>query len=92
MTAVGVVETQCGEIILIMHQYAHIPNGKTIHYSVQLESHGVTVDDKAIKNGGNQRIITHGGYVIPLSVHSDLVYMDTCPPTDAKLHETKTQK
>ena len=84
VTAEGVVTTQRGEAILVMNQYAHIPNGKTIHSSAQLEAHGVIVDDKAIKNGGQQRLITHGGYVIPLSVRSGLVYIDMHPPTDAE--------
>ena len=39
VTAAGVVNTQRGEIILIMNQYAHIPNGKTIHSAGQLEHH-----------------------------------------------------
>ena len=85
VTAAGVVDTQKGPAILIMHQYAHIKNGKTIHSAAQLESHGVTVDDRAKANGGHQHIITQGGYVIPLHVRSGLVYMDIRPPTDAEL-------
>ena len=38
-----------------MHQYAHIPNGKTIHSAGQLEHHGITVDDRSHINGGNSR-------------------------------------
>ena len=45
VTAAGVVNTQREEVILIMHQYAYIPNGKTIHSAGQLEHHGITVDD-----------------------------------------------
>ena len=45
VTAAGVVNTQRGEVILIMHQYAYIPNGKTIHSAGQLEHHGIRVDD-----------------------------------------------
>ena len=85
VTAAGVVDTQHGPIVLIMNQYAHIPTSKTIHASGQLEAHGVTVDDRAIPNGGYQRIITQGGYVIPLQVCSGLVYMDMRPSTDAEL-------
>lgn len=48
VTAEGVVQTQRGPVILIMHQCAHLPHGKTTHSSAQLESHGVIVDDKAI--------------------------------------------
>ena len=85
VTAAGVVSTQCGPIVLIMHQYAHMKNGRTIHSSAQLESHGVIVDDRTLANDGHQRIVTQGGYVIPLSVRSSLVYMDIRPPTDAEL-------
>ena len=85
VTAAGVVESQHGPIVLIMNQYAHLSNGKTIHSSAQLEAHGITVDDRAISNGGYQRIITQGGYVIPLQVRSGLVYMDMRPPTDSEL-------
>ena len=71
-----------------MNQYAHIPNGKTIHSSAQLEYHWIKVDDRSLKTGGKQRIITHAGYVIPLNVRSGLVTMDMRPPTDAELSLT----
>jgi hypothetical protein len=45
VTAGGVVSTQCGELLLVMHQYAHVPQGKTIHSAIQLESFGHKVDD-----------------------------------------------
>ncbi len=87
VTSAGVVDTQRGPIVLIMNQYARVQKGHTVHSSAQLEAHGVTVDDCAIPNGGHQRIITHGGYVIPLQVRSGLVYMDMRPPTDKELSE-----
>ena len=65
VTAASVVETQKGPIVLILNQYAHVKHGKTIHSSAQMEANGVEVDDRAIPNGGHQRIITQGGYVIP---------------------------
>ena len=70
-----------------MNQYAHLPNSKTIHSLIQLEAHGITVDDRALSNGGHQQIITPCGHVIPLQVQSGLVYMDMHPPTDAELRE-----
>ena len=76
---------QHGPVVLIMNQHAHSPNGKTIHLSAQLESHGITVDDKATPNGGHQHMMTPGGHVTPLQVHSGLVCMDMSPPTDAEL-------
>ena len=85
VTAAGVVESQHGPVVLIMNQHAHMPNGKTIHSSAQLEAHGVTVDDHAMPNGGHQCVITQGGHVMPLQVRSSLVCMDMRPPTDAEL-------
>ena len=38
-------------------------------------------------NGGNQRIITPCGHVVPLQVHSGLASMDLHKSTDAKLKD-----
>lgn len=35
----GVVNSQHGEVIAIMHQYAYHGKGKTIHSSLQLDAH-----------------------------------------------------
>ena len=53
VTAGGVVPTQRGDVIDIFHQYAHVPQGRSIHSSVQLESFGIKVDDrpKVLKAG-----------------------------------------
>jgi hypothetical protein len=85
VTAAAVVQSQKGPLVLIMNQCAGIGKGQTIHSSAQLESHGVTVDDRAVKNGGKQRIIVQGGHVIPLQIRTGLPYMDMRPPTDAEL-------
>ena len=86
VTAAGVVDTQKGPLVLIMNQYAGISSGQTIHSSVQLEAHGVEVDDRAVKNGGLQRILLQGGYVVPLQIRGGLPYMDMRPPSDSELH------
>jgi hypothetical protein len=53
---VGAVEnTQRGEVIAIMHQYAYTGKGGTIHYSGQLKWCGNNVIDHSIKiDGGRQ--------------------------------------
>jgi len=38
VTTGGVSKSQRGEILVILHQYALIPNGKAIHSSLQLEA------------------------------------------------------
>ena len=40
----GVINTHCGLVIRIFHQYAYMPTKKTIHSSTQLEHFKNTVD------------------------------------------------
>jgi hypothetical protein len=54
-TVGAVVNTQRGEVIAIMHQYAYTGKGGTIHSSGQLEWCGNNVNDCSIKiDGGRQ--------------------------------------
>jgi len=48
----GVVKTQHGSVIAILHQYAYTGQGKTIHSSGQLEWYKNDVNDKSIKVAG----------------------------------------
>jgi hypothetical protein len=75
VTAGGVINTQKGPVIAIMHQYVYTGKGKSIHSCAQLEAHKQTVHDKSIKVGGKQRIETLDGYVIPLNIRSGLPYV-----------------
>ena len=84
VTAGAVIQTQLGEVIAIMRQYAYTGKGKTIHSCGQLEAHKQIVDDKSKRVGGNQRIITIDGYVIPLNIRSGLPYMTMRPYTDTE--------
>jgi hypothetical protein len=43
----AVTQSNCGPVILIMHQYAHSGKGHSIHSSPQLEWNGIDVDDKS---------------------------------------------
>jgi hypothetical protein len=54
-TVGAVVNTQCGEVIAIMHQYAYTGKGGTIHSSGQLKWCGNDVNNCSIKiDGGRQ--------------------------------------
>ena len=68
-----------------MSQYAHKPDGKTIHSKSQLEHFGGIVYDSAQAAGGNQMFVTHEGYAIPLHVRNGLYYMDMQPASDSDL-------
>jgi len=60
--------TQCGEVIAILHQYAYTGVGISIHSPAQLDWYKNDVNDKSIKVGGLQCITTLEGYVIPLNI------------------------
>jgi hypothetical protein len=54
-TVSAVVNTQRGEVIAIMHQYAYTGKGSTIHSSSQLEWCGNDINNRSIKiEGGKQ--------------------------------------
>jgi hypothetical protein len=87
-TVGAVVNTQRGEVIAIMHQYAYTGKGGTIHSSSQLEWCGKDVNDHSIKiDGGRQQLTTPDGYIIPIDVRHDLPYIMMRPFTDEEFEE-----
>ena len=54
-----------GNIMIIMSQYAHKPDSKTIHSKSQVEHFGGIAHNSALTAGGHQMVITHEGYAIP---------------------------
>ena len=52
ITASEVITTQKGPVIAIVHQYAYMGNGKSIHSCTQLKAHKQVVHNKSIKAGG----------------------------------------
>ena len=70
-TVAGLVETTDGPAVAVMHQYAYLGSGATIHSANQLGHFGLCVDDKP--NNGKQRIVTPDGFTIPLAVRSGLL-------------------
>ena len=86
-TVGGVVTTQHGPVIAIMHQYALHGKGQTIHSPGQFEWYKIIIDDKLIHVGGLQRIKTLDGYIIPLTIKNGLACLEIRPYTD---HEWDT--
>jgi hypothetical protein len=84
----AVVNTQRGEVIAIMHQYAYTGKGGTIHSSSQLEWCGNDVNDHSIKiDSGRQQLTTPDGYVIPIDFKRGLPYITMRPFTDEEFKE-----
>ena len=75
VTDAALLDTQKGPIIGILHEYAHLGKGRSIHAAGQMEWFNCKVDDRSKVVGGAQRIETSDGYVIPLSIESGLAYM-----------------
>jgi hypothetical protein len=87
-TVGAVVNTQRGEVIAIMHQYAYTGKGGTIHSSGHLEWCGNDVNDRSIKiDHGRQQLTTPDGYVIPINVRRGLPYITMRPFTDKEFEE-----
>ena len=86
-TVVGLTKTQRGPVNLIMHQYAIYGKGKTIMSAPQMEHYGIKVDDKSVKIGGTQRLVTLEGFVIPLQFRDGLAYVEMSPPSDQDLQD-----
>ena len=79
----SVVETvNEGKVVLIMSQYTHKPDSKTIHSKSQVKHFGGMVYDSALQASGHQMVITHEGYTIPLHVCNRFFYMDMTPASD----------
>jgi len=85
VSAGGVVSTQRGLAIAIFHQYAHVPNGKTILSCVQSEAFGIHIDDRSSVLGrGQQTITTLEGFILPLNFINGLPYLPSRPFTDSE--------
>ena len=82
ITAGGVAPSQKGPVIIILHQYAHLGKGSTIHSCIQLEAFKNNVDDKSIHHKGSQTITTNDGYIHPLDFINGLPYLPLRPYTD----------
>jgi len=87
ITAAGIVNTHAGPVCVILHQYALLGKGKSIHSSVQTEYHDIVVDKKSrkLRQGGRQCLTTVEGYKISLSIRLGLPYRNMYPPSDHEL-------
>ena len=69
VTAGAYVNTSLGPVILIVHQGAHMPGGKTILSPGQMESFGWTINDKSPRATG---VLPHckslEGHYLPMSI------------------------
>ena len=87
VTCAGLLHTNHGKVVLIMHEYAYYGRGNTIHSPGQIEWFQNTCDDKSFQVGAKQVINFLDGYSTPLQCRTGLMYMSLLgQPTDADLN------
>jgi hypothetical protein len=97
-TAAGLMQTSRGPVIAIMHQYAALKTGGSIHSPLQMRDHGVIIDDTPSSQHhfdgeyGGQMIQFpsmngESSYDLPLSIQGGLAYFTMRPPTVEELND-----
>ena len=82
-----------GPVIAIVNQGAHMPDGKTILSSGQMEHFGCTVNEKArIITGKDPYLETVEGYRLPITIRKGLAYLGLRPFTRAEWEDPKIPK
>ena len=72
----GVTRTQKGDIILVVHQTAYMPEGRSIISTGQLEHFKIKVDEKPLRITGKvPTITTLEGYEVPICIRRGLPYI-----------------
>ena len=82
VTAGGVAPSNRGPVIIVLHQYAYLGKGNTIHSCIQLEDYKNKVDDRAVSHKGTQTIVTLDGCIHPLNFVNGLAYLQLRPYTN----------
>ena len=85
VTVGAVAKSNWGEVIIILHQQASMPDGKTILSCGQMEHYKVKVNDKSPAiTKTTPTITTVEGCVIPISFINGLPYLKIRPYTDSE--------
>ena len=84
-TVAGLLTSNKGPVIGIMHGYAYTGKGATIHSSGQLEWYKNVVDDRSRAVGGKQMIVTVDGYTLPLQMKQGLPRLPMTAPTTSDM-------
>ncbi|KAL7574030.1 hypothetical protein ACA910_015609 [Epithemia clementina (nom. ined.)] len=83
VTCAGIINTNHGNVVLIMNEYAYYGQGNSIHSVGQIEWYKNHVDDKSVNIGGTQCITFLDGYATPLECRNGLMYLNIiAKPTD----------
>ncbi|CAJ1931596.1 unnamed protein product [Cylindrotheca closterium] len=81
----GIAGDDARIIIAIIRQQAYVGKGQSILSNGQMEHFKIVMDDKSTKVGGQQRLTTPDGFVLPLDISNGLPYLRMRPPTECEL-------
>jgi hypothetical protein len=85
VTAQALISTHKGDAIATFHQMALLGKGKSILSCLQMEAHGVDINERSkLLPGGKQRILIDG-YQMPLDFENGLPYLWCHKPTTGEL-------
>ena len=87
VSASAKIQTHLGPAIAILHQYAYVGTGRTIHSSAQLEHYKNMCYERSRRAGGRQCIITNDGFVIPIDIKQGLPYIQMSTHTKQEFKE-----
>ena len=86
--SVALINSTEGKCIGHWFQMAHMPNGKSILSTLQMEAYGCVVNDKpAMISKEHPFVKSPCGKIFPLSTRQGLMYLDIKPPTDGGLEK-----
>ena len=83
-TVAGVATSNEGKVICVFHEAAYTGQHQSILSCIQMEHHGLDVDDKHIMSGGSSSVATPEGIVFHLAFENGLPYLPLRPFTDSE--------
>ena len=84
-----VARSTIGDTVIHIPEGAHMPDGKTILSSIQMEHNGCKVIDVApeANKGKPPHIISPEGYIFPMSIRQGLPILDIRPPLEGEMND-----
>ena len=83
-TVGALVISNRGPVICVFHEVAYTGKHQTIMSAIQMEHHGIDVNDRSKAVGGKARLSTPDGFLFPLSIVNGLPYIHMRPYTDSE--------
>ena len=88
VVAAGVARSNKGNVLLVAHHMAYMPDGRTILSPGQLEHRGCKIEDRSKKvTGKHPYLETPTGFIVPIAIRKGLPYIQLRFPSDKEIDE-----